>query len=82
MNSLALGQSYDCLSASEGILKNMGRTTNNKTPQSMIYVHNGVQFLGFMLCMNPANERRRDIVTSSLSAQAYTQNDPRSSVPL
>ena len=31
---------------------------------------------GIILCMRPANERRRYIVTSSLIGWAHTQNDP------
>ena len=31
---------------------------------------------GIILCMRPANERRRYIVTSSLIGCAHTQNDP------
>ena len=36
----------------------------------------GQQWAGFILCMRPANERRRYIVTSSLIGWAHTQNDP------
>ena len=35
---------------------------------------------GIVLCMHPANERRRYIVTSSLIGWAHTQNDPWCSV--
>ena len=31
---------------------------------------------GFILCMRPANERRRYIVTSSLIGRTHTQNEP------
>ena len=33
-------------------------------------------YAGIILCMRPANERRRYIVTSSLIGWAHTQNDP------
>ena len=35
---------------------------------------------GIILCMRPANERRRYSVTSSLIGWAHTQNDPRKGV--
>ena len=35
-----------------------------------------VQYAGNIMCMPPANERRRYIVTSSLIGWAQTQNDP------
>ena len=31
---------------------------------------------GIILCLHPANERRRYIVTSSLIGWVHTQNDP------
>ena len=43
------------------------------------FVHLCVKVLyepGIILCMRPANERRRYIVTSSLIGWAHTQNDP------
>ena len=36
----------------------------------------GNTVLGIILCMRPANERRRYIVTSSLIGWVHTQNDP------
>ena len=38
--------------------------------------HRGIADAGIILCMHPANERRRYDVTSSLIGWAHTQNDP------
>ena len=39
-------------------------------------ISNETHHAGIILCMRPANERRRYIVTSSLIGWAHTQNDP------
>ena len=41
---------------------------------STFYVR-GIMKAGIILCLHPANERRRYIVTSSLFGWAHTQND-------
>ena len=38
-------------------------------------VHHQLQYAGNMLCMHPANERRRYIVTSPLIGWVHAQND-------
>ena len=47
--SLALGQSYDCPSASEAILKDRGKIGQYKTQQSMNQVHLSWDVL-YLLC--------------------------------
>ena len=69
VTSLALGQSYDCPSASEATLKDMAK----------YHMHQKLQYhqnkTGIILCMPPANGRRRYNVTY-LIGQVPIQNDP------
>ena len=40
------------------------------------FVHVYKKTVRIIMCMRPANERRRDIITSSLIGCTHTQNDP------
>ena len=81
VTSLALGQSYDCPSANEATLKDMGKQ-NMRIHQEIQYKQNKTvrilyEISRVILWMHPANERRRYIVTSSLTDRAHSQIDPR-----
>ena len=49
---------------------------NHTSNKHLTYYTKFYDLIGFILCMRPANERRRYIVTSSLIGWAHTQNDP------
>ena len=61
--SLALGQSYDCPSASEVTLKDAGKLIDTKTTKIQ---QKREPCAGIILCMCLANESRRYSVTPSL----------------
>ena len=51
-------------------------TTSRLNIENMMFLMPHLISPGIILCMHPANERRRYIVTSSLIGWVHTQNDP------